>query len=242
MKDKWTHRAYLGLYSGAGRAQLEKTGEIVETSAMSAVRIPDPFTKYIFVDKDPRCTDALEKRIKTVDGALDRTILTGDVNTLVPRIKGALPRFNRDHGLLSFCFVDPFAADLQFETLRALSVYKMDFMILLMLGLDARLNFKHYLEDLNDTRIAALIDDPHWRDDYRRSGDQDVVRYILRRFDAAMVSLGYRSSDLAESYRVRIPKKGVLLYSLVYYSKNPLGSSFWKAARSGVDPQFGLGI
>lgn len=242
MKDKWYNRAYIGLYSGAGRARLEKTKEIVETSALSALRIPDPFSKYIFVDHDERCTSALDKRIDAIDPAIDRKVLTGDVNLLLPEIKSALPKFDRDHGLLSFCFVDPFAANLKFETLRALSVYKMDFLILLMLGLDARLNFRHYFEDESDTRIADLIADPNWRDDYRASKDQDVIRYISRRFDEAMVSLGHKSSRLEDSFPVRIPQKDVLLYSLVYYSKHPIGASFWKAARTGVDPQLGFEI
>ena len=35
MKKKWPQRAYLGLYSGAGRALVEETGEIVATTAVS---------------------------------------------------------------------------------------------------------------------------------------------------------------------------------------------------------------
>jgi three-Cys-motif partner protein len=240
MKTKWHHRAYVGLYSGAGRAMLEKTGEIVETSALSAVRLPDPFTKYIFVDQDPRCTSALEQRIGALNDPPDRQILTGDVNVLIPEIRRALPKYTGEQRLLSFCFVDPFAADLRFDTLRALSAYRMDFLILLMLGLDARLNFKQYFEDESDNRIAELIDDPDWRADYSERKDRDVVRYILQRFDDAMVSLGYQSSNLEDSYPVRIPTKDVLIYSLVYYSKHPLGASFWKAARSAVGPQLGL--
>src|SRR4029077_4567853 len=45
MKNKWPQRAYVGLYSGAGRARIEGTGEIIETTALSALRLADPFTK-----------------------------------------------------------------------------------------------------------------------------------------------------------------------------------------------------
>jgi hypothetical protein len=37
MKNKWPQRAYIGLYSGAGRAQVDPTGELVETTAMSVL-------------------------------------------------------------------------------------------------------------------------------------------------------------------------------------------------------------
>lgn len=42
MKDKWPQRAYLGLYSGPGRARVAGTGEIVATSAMSAMQFVTP--------------------------------------------------------------------------------------------------------------------------------------------------------------------------------------------------------
>lgn len=41
MKNKWPQRAYLGLYSGAGRARVAETDEIVETTVMSAFRVRD---------------------------------------------------------------------------------------------------------------------------------------------------------------------------------------------------------
>ena len=58
MKSRWPQRAYLGLYSGSGRACIEATGEIIETTALSALRTRFPFTNYIFVDSDPRCIEA----------------------------------------------------------------------------------------------------------------------------------------------------------------------------------------
>jgi len=39
MRDKW-QMAYVGLYSGAGRARVKTTGAIVETSALGAMRQP----------------------------------------------------------------------------------------------------------------------------------------------------------------------------------------------------------
>lgn len=107
MKDRWPQRAYLGLYSGPGRARLSGTGEIVETTALSALRADYPFTKYIFVDNDPRCVEALNGRIAALSAGHDVTIIERDVNEAVPDILQAMPRFSSDHGLLSFCFIDP---------------------------------------------------------------------------------------------------------------------------------------
>lgn len=241
MKRKWPQRAYLGLYSGPGRAIVEGTGEIIETSAIGALRLPDAFTHYIFVDRDERATGALAERARRSGVTADVKVITSDVNAAVPSIKRALPKFSRDKGLISFCFVDPFAADVRFSTIRELAQFKMDFLILLMLGRDVRTNFKQYFEDESNTRIADLIDCPHWRDEFRRSRGS-VVRFLLRKFDEAMTDLGYRSVKDALVHQVKIAKKNVFLYSLVLYSKHELGENFWKETLVRTNPQIALDL
>ncbi len=245
MRDKWPQLAYLGLYSGAGRARIESSGEIIETTAMSAFRTPYPFTKYVFVDNDSQCIEALQGRIATLGGERDVTFIESDVKEAVPDIIAAMPTFGPGRGLLSFCFLDPFSAALDFDVIRSLgSRYKMDFLILLMLGRDVRTNFQKYLDNPLDERIAGLIDDPNWRDEWRAMGrpPKFVVRFILERFDAAMTRLGYEAARPSESHPIRIAGKGVFLYSLVFYSRNPLGKKFWEATRQGADPQGSLGL
>jgi three-Cys-motif partner protein len=242
MRKKWPQLAYIGLYSGAGRARLERSGEIVETTAVSALRLPDPFTKYIFVDSDERCTDALKGRIATLPSRHDVSILPGDVHGVVPLVGEALPEYGPGRGLLSFCFVDPFAADIKFQTLRALSAFRMDFLILLMLGWDARVNFRQYYDDPASTRIADLIDCPDWRREYASSPDRHVVRFLLRKFDEAMVRIGYLPASDDHYHRVTALGKGVLQYILVLYSKHPLGQQFWRDTLTGSAEQIGLGL
>lgn len=245
MKSRWPQRAYLGLYSGPGRARVVETGEIIETTAMSALRVLDPFTKYIFVDKDPRCVEALEARIAVLNGDHDVSLIEGDVRESVLEIVRAMPAYSRDRGLLSFCFVDPFSAELDFHVLRQLGTrYRMDFLILLMLGRDVRTNFRRYLEDAEDTRIANLIDDPDWRTEWEAGGyrRRDLMRFILRKFDDAMSRIGYQRRRPDEAHPIRLLEKNVFLYYLVLYSRDPLARRFWETTRTGLDPQLGLGL
>jgi three-Cys-motif partner protein len=242
MKTTWKQRAYLGLYSGAGRARIENTGEIVETTAMSAFRLKTPFTKYIFVDEDERCTAALSARIRALPTGFDVSVLTGDVNTLAPQIQSVLPRYSRANRLLSFCFVDPFAANLQFATIRKLAAFRMDFLLLLMVGRDARANFRLYFENEESSRIADLIDCADWRGQYRRAADKNIVRFLLGRFDDAMQRIGYRGASKSDYHHVNVAGKGVMQYILVLYSKHELGQKYWGAALSGSTPQLGFDL
>jgi len=245
MKDRWPQRAYLGLYSGSGRARLRDSGQIVETTAMGALRARFPFTKYIFVDNDSRCIEALSVWIDALDWSPDVSLIHGDVVDELPAIRSAMPRFGPGNGLLSFCFVDPFSAELDFQVFRELGArYRMDFLVLLMLGVDVRQNFRRYLDDSTDARIGSLIDDLNWRDEWqlKNLGRKDVVRFILRKFDEAMTQIGYSAARPDEAHPIRVIGKRVFLYSLVLYSKNPLGRKFWKSARAGVDPQGSLSL
>lgn len=245
MKDRWPQRAYLGLYSGPGRARIETTGDIVETTAVSAFRPRYPFTKYIFVDHDERCVDALRGRIRQLGEAFDVSLIQADVSDAVPQVMAAMPPFGPGNGLLSFCFIDPFSAALEFDVIRQLgSRYRMDFLILLMLGRDVRTNFGRYLDDPDDARIGSLIDDPNWRDEWRARGlgRRDLVRFLLAKFDAAMTRIGYHASRPADAHPVRVMGKRVFLYSLVLYSKSELGRRFWDATRRGASPQLGLDL
>lgn len=144
MSRRWPQRAYIGLYAGAGRARLKRTGEVVETSAIGVLRRDVPFTKYIFVDADPRCIGALEARIQALDYEPDVTLIQRPVNDSVPEILGAMPAFDPEagEGLISLCFVDPFRLDLDFDVIRKLSRFKIDFLVMLPLGFDLRRNLR----------------------------------------------------------------------------------------------------
>jgi three-Cys-motif partner protein len=243
MRQRWEQLAYLGLYAGSGRARIEESGEIIETTALGALRVTHPFTKYILVDNDPACVDALRHRIEQLDHSHDVTLVQDDVSRAVPKIVQAMPRFDRERKLLSFCFIDPFSAAFDFDVIRELaSRYRMDFLILPMLGRDIRTNFKQYLENPEDQRIARLIDDVDWRQEWtsRQLPHQDLVPFVFEKFDSAMTRLGYEAAQKREAHPVRIAGKNVFLYLLVLYAKDPLAKKFWKAARFGVDPQHGL--
>jgi three-Cys-motif partner protein len=242
MAVKWPQLAYIGMYSGAGRAKLDSSGEIVETTALSVFRLPTPFTKYIFVDKDDRCIAALRDRIATLKGNHDVSLLKADANEVVPLVRKALPQYAPGRGLLSFCFVDPFAANLRFETIRGLSKYRMDFLILLMLGRDIRTNLKRYYSDKKSTRVADLIDCPSWRDEFDGTEDPNIIRFVLKKFDQAMVRLRYLSAAEHLRQQVNAAGTGVLQYVLVFYSKSALGQQFWRTAIGGAPTQTRLDL
>ena len=239
MGRRWPQLAYIGLYAGAGRGRLSDTHETIETSALAVLRQQPRFTDYVYVDNDPACVEALTERVRPLRGAARVTIIPGDVNDSIPSVRDALPPFSRSRGLLSFCFVDPFDLQLRFSTIRALADLRVDFLILLMLGVDGRRNFRTYLEDPKSTRIDDLVDDPKWRDEYKWG--TKPIRFLLTKFDQAMQGLDYPSAA-SDVHPVKVRGKGVFLYMLAFYSQSDAGRKFWRETRRGITDQFTLGI
>ncbi|MGQ0562559.1 MAG: three-Cys-motif partner protein TcmP [Gemmatimonadota bacterium] len=247
MANKWRHRVYIGLYSGAGRAVLRDSGEIVETSALGVIRLDPGFTRYIFVDQSRDCISALHARIDALGLNRDVTYIREDVNRAVPQILAAIPRFTGKpgDGLLGLCFVDPFRVDLNFDVIRRLSRFRIDFLIMLPFGFDVRRNLQRYLDAREDDRLGALIDAPNWREEWRqrRESDRHFVRFALGKFDQAMARLDFRRREMRETVSVRIKGMGVYLYSLALYTRHELGAQFWRTTIAGTSSgQLGLDI
>lgn len=237
MHRKWPQRAYVGLYSGPGHAQLARTNRTLETSALGVLRLPHRFTHYIYVDQDERCVQALQARSLPLRTGVEPTIIHADVNECAEQVRQSLPSFSKNRGLLSFCFVDPFDLGIRFDTIRELGKLKMDFLVLLMLGVDGRRNFQQYLDDSTSTRIGDLIDSPDWRTAYLPH--VKPIRFLLTRFDEAMQRIGYLSAT-DDLHPIRIAGMGVLQYVLAFYSKDELGQRFWRDTRSTLSSQLSL--
>lgn len=56
--------AWVELFAGPGRLYVKDLETFKAGSPIEAVSIPKPFSHYVFADLDPRCTDALRRRIE----------------------------------------------------------------------------------------------------------------------------------------------------------------------------------
>lgn len=244
MKEIWPQRCYVGLCTGPGRARIRSSGEVVETSAMTALRLPDPFTKYIFCDEDEAALDDLRQRASSVGRNPKIAWVLGDANERVDEILGYMPRYSSDNRLLSLCFLDPYATNIRFETIRELaSRYIMDFLMVLPLGMDARRNLRRYMEP-GRTRIDEFLGDPDWRHklDAARARGENSIHFLARRFSEQMTALGYQETAPREMMPIRSTKKNLNLYLVGLFTGDERGKDLWRKAISGAGTQQSLGL
>ena len=233
MKKKWSNMTYIDLFSGCGYSKLKDSNKIILGSPLITLSLPNKFTNYIFCEEIEEKYSALNKRCeKIISEGVDIKILNGDCNKILDKIESFIPNSN-----LSFCFVDPYNIEIDFQTISKLGEYKTDFLILLAIGMDAKRNFSYYLKE-NNNRIEKLLNNKHWREKFSlnyNKTNSDFTRFIADEFNLRMKEIGYKEPEKFQSIRSTL--KNLPLYHLAFYSKHPLGNKFWVQVKKYYDEQ-----
>ena len=243
MKDKWNQLVYIDLFAGAGHAKIIETGKVYRSSALIAMSIPHPFTKYILCEENPERFEALKSRVDRDFAHLDVVLINGDSNQIIDKVFKAIPPFGKGNTLLPFCFVDPYSLNLRFATIEALGGrILMDFLILQALHMDANRNLAKYIKEEND-RISDYLGNPDWRVDYHQNCKEytsNFVKFLSDQYQANMTKLNYLPEK--QMFQIRSNEKNLPLYYLAFYTKHPRGIDFYKQIEHGASPQLKLEI
>ena len=231
---------YIDLFAGAGYSKIEETKATYLSSALIAMSVPNPFNKYILCENDKNRFEALSNRVKRDFNHLNCELIFGDSNSNVLRIQQSIPSFRKGKTLLSFCFVDPYSLNLNFNTIRTLGKNLVDFLILQALHMDANRNFETYLKDEN-TRISDYLGITNWRELFETKGKyyrKNFVKFLADQYQEQMCKLNYEREQ--NIHQIRSNEKNLPLYYLSFYSKNPRCIDFFEKIKKRVNPQLSL--
>ena len=226
MKNKWPNRVFLDLFSGPGRCRVRPQGDFEDGSPLIALR--HPFTHYFFVDISSYCTDALQKRISNINStAVEKSrVIPGDANVCIDELMSSIEGIGPE--TLCFAFIDPPGIQLNFETLRKLSLNtRIDLLINFPLGMNIKRQLWHQLhKDPNtESNFDRYFGTTQWRSlcDEKNSGITIGSR-LLKLYENQLQDLGYAYVGDERT----IKNRGRSLYMLVFASKNPKGKEFWE--------------
>lgn len=230
MKNKWT-RIYIDLFAGAGKARVRNTNRILLGSPLLAINIPDRYDKYIFCEKDSRLLDSLKRRVAHSYPEVQPEFVGGDCNNKVGEIIGHIPVPSPTNKVLTFCFVDPFSLDIEFQTIKRLASRFIDFLILLAFS-DANRNAGTYIRT-NSERLDRLLGKTAWRQEWNveMKKDPSFVRFIAKQYVGQMISLGYNKDSMKLMIENRSDEKNLSLYHLAFFSRHERGYEFWREVR-----------
>lgn len=241
MKGRWDQLVYIDLFAGAGHATIIETGKTYLSSALIAMSIPNPFTKYILCEEVKEKFEALKTRVEKNFSHLDVTLINGDSNKIIDQVFKSIPPFKKGNTLLPFCFVDPYSLNLHFRTIETLgSKILMDFLILQALHMDGNRNLTKYLKDEND-KIAYYLGNENWRTDFNQSckdNSVNFVKFLAEQYLNKMTLMGYIPEK--NMHQIRSNEKNLPLYYLAFYSKHPRGIDYYKRVEKYSNQQYKL--
>jgi len=201
--------------------------------------VKDKFDQYIFCDNDADNLKALQQRVSFIHKEKNVSYLNGDCNLIIDDIINCIPKHSMANKVLSFCFVDPFSLNIEFETIKKLSNYFIDFLVLLALGMDANRNFQSEYINKNSNRIDKFLGLNNWRQRWDKAfakGDS-VIKFLAEEYNKQMVSIGYIDKGISGFIPINFDEKNVLLYYLAFFSKNTKGYDFWdKVKKRNTEP------
>ena len=240
MKNRFHNRVYIDLFSSAGIARIRNSNKYVLTSSLIALNLPDPYDYYIYCDIDEKCISTLSERVQRYFPAKKANYIVGDCNEKVTEILSLLPKSSKSNTVLTFCVVDPFNLGINFRTMKALSKYRMDFLILLS-WMDASRNEFRYVE-YDNNRVDNFLGDAVWREKWAKLKNEnyDFRKFLAEEFVSRMMILGYPDTAFKTMFEIRSTSKNLSLYHLAFFSKSKRGYDFWNKARFGGPSQTSL--
>lgn len=241
IRDKWDSIVYLDLYSGPGKAIIDGTSRIVNTSPLLVLELEDKFDKYLFCDEDNNNVNALKHRIAKEHPELNTHVIEGDINDKTNEVIKEMPTPRSDYKVLGFCFLDPYRMkNLKFSTLKRLTVRYMDFLILIPTGMDAKRAEQYYVQANNQT-VDLFLGNTDWRNRWKieKTKKKDFGDFIIEEYNNSMKSIGFKCLDVADTVPVR-NEKNRIIYRLAFYSKDNLGIKLFKESSKYSNPQLGM--
>lgn len=228
MKDKWDQRVYIDLYSGAGHSRIRHTEIRLKGSPILALGIPFTFDKYIFCEENVDCLSVLKLRANRVAPSADISYIPGSCDEKVEEICRAIPRGSKENRVLSLCLVDPFDFGMKFATMRRLSQFFIDFLVLLAVGMDAVRAYDHYVDGEN-RKLDEALGNTEWRSRWkaRPRGKYEFPSFLAGEFADSMSELGFLPIKPGQMKMVRSDEKNLPLYYLALFSKNNTAYRFW---------------
>ncbi len=240
MKKIWHNRIYIDLYSGSGKARIRNTNKILNSSALLALKVPDQYDKYIFCDIDENNINSLQKRVNNEFPSSNVSYIIGDCNKKIDDILNEIPTYSTNNNVLTFCLIDPFSLEIEFETIKKLGENRLvDLLILLAFGMDGKRNINLYIKE-NNNRIDNFLGLPDWRERWiiEEKNGTNLVTFLANEFTNKMKSLNYSRYTINNYISIRSDEKNLPLYHLMFFSKHPTGYKFWEKVRKrNIEPE-----
>jgi three-Cys-motif partner protein len=175
-KRDWINElCYVDLFAGSGVITLKNLGKnYLGSPLIVKYAIKKNFDKYYFFDNDEGNINQLKDLIQDKDSSF----FYGDSNIEIDRI---LPELSKQ-GVHSLIFIDPFATEIKFDTIRKLSNIGCDLMINVAAEEVKRAVDQYYSQNWNTNALDGFFGGEKWKTDLANiASDKEIYDYYAQK-------------------------------------------------------------
>lgn len=243
LKNQSFGRIYIDAFAGTGyRSQptkldegtslfeeFKETDQFAKGSARIALEIDPPFTRYVFIEKDPRKFAELKRMIETdfPSKIAEIDFRNDDANVAIPELCRSTEHWRRNRAVL---FLDPYGMQVDWTTLAAVAQTRaIDtwYLFPAFIGLGRMLPHSGVVPHEWEDTLDRCLGEAGWRNEFyqtsttadlfdapqdsreRRLDREKVERYFRRRLASVFAGVAPRALPLLNS-------RGVLMYQLFF--------------------------
>ena len=207
--------------------ELPEYAEYIKGSPRVALDLDHPFTQYVFVELDKRRVKELEK-LNEEYPKRNIKIREQDCNEYLQDLLKKKVQWNKWRG---FVFLDPYGADVPWETVAALGAAK-SFEVLInfpWMAITRMANNNSHILEQNKERLDLYFGTTEWFDVMYEKKTDWISDKVHKRPEAVELVLDWYTKRLKETFGlVSTPRpirdtKGRLLYYLIWAGRHPKG-------------------
>jgi three-Cys-motif partner protein len=208
---------FVDLCAGNGLYSMGARKELFPSSALAALALDLPISKYVFCEEDAERAGILKIRVNKYFRGKNVVILEGSYASLVDRLRMYVPSGKGKYKVACLCLVDTFSLDVPFETIEALAAQGFSFLIPFTFALNSQLNFEYYLVENRDRLKRFIGQSTLERIEQGVSSNAQFYKQLVRSYEQKLLSMGFNvasSVHKIDSGLMEMP-----LYCMALFSK-----------------------
>jgi three-Cys-motif partner protein len=182
---------FIDLCAGNGLYSMGARKELFPSSALAALALDLPISKYVFCEEDAERAGILKIRVNKYFRGKNIVILEGNYTSVIDRLRMYVPSTRGKYKVACLCLVDTFSLDVPFETIEALTEMGFSFLMPFTFALNSQLNFEFYLIENRDRLKRFLGMSTLERIETGIASNSQFYKHLVRAYEQKLLAMGF---------------------------------------------------
>jgi len=229
---------FIDLCAGNGVYSLGSRKELYPSSALAALALEAPFTKFVLCEGDTERSSILKIRVNKNFKSRNVTLLECSPATVHEKLRLYVPTSIGKYKSASICLVDPFSFEVPFQTIEALADLGFTLLIPFTFAINSQLNFEYYLVEDRERLKRFLGVTTLERIEKGVTSNSQFYRLLVRTYEQKLLAMGFNAAT--SMHKLDSGLMEVPMYCMGLFSKQVSTKAIQSDVKAAQHTQFEL--